>query len=252
MDQAQVDEAAAYLAAQRAPDANLVEAFPDKLRPRSWEDVTAIQLATLGRVGPIGGWKVGAHDATAEPIGSPLPLSGIVASPARVPSRFRGAECEIGFRIGRALPPRAEPYGEADILAAIESCQATIEIVSARFHNHPALDKFSMAADLGAHHGLCVGAPVGSWTPGMFSTLGVTMMIDGAIHRHAVGSNPGGTDLIRLLVWLANAPVVRQAGGIAAGAVITTGSWTGLTFVEPGARVAAEFTGFPPVEVEFP
>ncbi len=85
----------------------------------------------------------------------------------------------------------------------------------------------------------------------MFAELGVALIIDGVTRREATGSNPGGTDLTRLLVWLANSAVVRAAGGIAAGAVITTGSWTGLTFVEPGARVTAQFSGFPPATVEF-
>jgi 2-keto-4-pentenoate hydratase len=251
MTDSQANDAGAYLAAQRHASAELAHAFPEALRPLDWAAVSAIQLATMARIGPIGGWKVGAHDATAVPIGSPLPSGGIVGSPATVSSRFRGVECEIGFRIGRALPARTDPYGESDILAAIESCNATIEIVSARFHNHPNLDKLSLAADLGAHDGLCVGAPVASWTPEMFASLAVTMTIDGVVRKEAVGSNPGGTNLVRLLVWLANSDLVRAAGGIEAGAVITTGSWTGLTFTAPGSTITAQFAGFPPVEVAF-
>jgi 2-keto-4-pentenoate hydratase len=251
MDQAMVGAAAAFLASRRAPEAELGEAFPEELRPRTPDDVVAIQMATLALLGPIGGWKVGAHDPTAIPTGSPLPASGIVTSPAKMASRFRGAECEIGFRIGRDLPPQPQPYVEADILNAIESCCATIEIVSARFHNHPQLDALSLSADLSAHHGLCVGAPIQAWSPGMFASLAVTMTVDSGVHRQSVGSNPGGTDLLRLLVGLANSDVARAAGGIAAGAVITTGSWTGLSFVPAGARVVAAFAGFPPVTVEF-
>ena len=251
MTATKAEDAAAFLASQRAADATLGDGFPEHLIPRDWEEVTATQLATMRLLGPIGGWKVGAHDMAAVPIASPLPLGGIVASPAAVTSRFRGVECEVSFRMARALPARPEPYDQAEIVAAIGSCQATIEIVSARFNNHPALDKFSLAADLGAHHGLCVGAPAAAWTPDMFAGLGVALIIDGATHREAVGSNPGGTDLMRLLVWLANCAVVRGAGGIAAGAVITTGSWTGLNFVAPGAVVTAQFSGFPPAVVEF-
>ena len=251
MDHGRIERAAAYLVAQRQPGATLAMAFPEDVRPRDWGDVCAIQLAVAAQLGGIGGWKVGAHDATAEPTASPLPKPGIVGSPAAVSSRFRGAECEIGFTFGRALPPRDRLYGEADIVDALASCQATLEIISARFENHPGLDKLSLAADFGAHQGLCVGAPGTGWTPAMFAELEVTMAIDGVVHRTAVGSNPGGTDLLRLLVWLANADVVRSAGGIAAGAVVTTGSWTGLNFVSPGATVSARFAGFPLVEVEF-
>jgi 2-keto-4-pentenoate hydratase len=53
------------------------------------------------------------------------------------------------------------------------------------------------------------------------------------------------------VVWLANSEVARAAGGIAAGQVVTTGSWTGLLIQPPGAKVTASFTGFPMVEVRF-
>ena len=75
--------------------------------------------------------------------------------------------------------------------------------------------------------------------------------MNGALQREAVGSNPGGTDLIRLLVWLANSEVVQAAGGLTAGAYVTTGSWTGADLLPEGAHVVGTFDGFPPVEAMF-
>jgi 2-keto-4-pentenoate hydratase len=85
----------------------------------------------------------------------------------------------------------------------------------------------------------------------MFAALRVVSTVNGALQREAMGSNPGGTDLMRLLVWLANSQVVRAAGGLTAGVYVTTGSWTGADPLPKGAHVVGRFDGFPPVEATF-
>src|SRR5579863_8568039 len=138
------EQAAHYLIGQRAPDAVLTDGLPKQFRPLSLADSIAIQMATMAVLGPIGGWKVGAANATAEPSASPLPLSGIQQSPAKFTVRTRIAECEIGFCFAKALPPRGVPYGEAEILAAIGSCHATIEAVDPRFTDPSKLDQLTI------------------------------------------------------------------------------------------------------------
>ena len=246
------EAAARYLIGQRGPDAILGDRLPDEFRPHSLQEAIAIQMATMAVLGPIGGWKVGAANATAEPSASPLALSGIRQSPGTVQARTRIAECEIGFRFARALPPRDAPYTEAEVVAAIGSCQATIEAVDPRFTNHGGLDPLSILADCGMHGGLVVGQPIAVWQPEMFATLKVVSTVNGAVQREAVASNPGGTDLMRLLVWLANSEVARAAGGLTAGVYVTTGSWTGADLLPQGAHVIGRFDGFPPVEATFP
>jgi 2-keto-4-pentenoate hydratase len=245
------EAAARYLIGQRAPDAVLGDRLPDEFRPHSLKDAIAIQMAAMAVLGPIGGWKVGAANATAEPSASPLALSGIRQSPGTVQARTRIAECEIGFRFAKALPPRDTPYTEGEVIAAIGSCQATIEAVDPRFTNHAGLDPLSILADCGMHGGLVVGQPIVDWRPEMFRTLKVVSTVNGAVQREAMGSNPGGTDLMRLLVWLVNSEVVRAAGGLTAGVYVTTGSWTGADPLPQGAHVVGKFDGFAPVEATF-
>ena len=204
MDSETAKQAARFLVGQRAPDAVLADDLPEHFRPQSLADAIAIQMATMALIGPIGGWKVGAANATATPSASPLALSGILQSPGRVQARTRIAECEIGFRFAKALPPRDAPYTEAEVIGAIGTCQATIEAVDPRFASHIGLDPLIVLADCGMHGGLVVGPPFAAWQPDMFKTLRVVSMLNGAVQREAVGSNPGGTDLMRLLVWLAN------------------------------------------------
>ncbi|HEX4504751.1 MAG TPA: fumarylacetoacetate hydrolase family protein [Alphaproteobacteria bacterium] len=243
--------AANYLIGQRKPDAILAGALPEEFRPQSLQDAIAVQMATMAVLGPIGGWKVGAANATAEPSASPLALSGICKSPGRVQVRTRIAECEIGFTFAKALPPRGTPYTADEVLAAIGTCQPTIEAVDPRFISPSGLDQLTILADCGMHGGLVVGTPIAEWRPEMFAALHVVSTVNGAPQREAVGSNPGGTDLMRLLVWLTNSEVVRAAGGLAAGAVVTTGSWTGADPLPPGAHVVGRFDGFAPVEATF-
>src|SRR6185312_4432930 len=243
--------AANYLIGQRKPDAVLGGALLDALRPKSLQEAIAVQMATMAALGPIGGWKVGAANATAEPSASPLALSGIRKSPGAIQARTRIAECEIGFTFAKALPPRAAPYTADEVLTAIGTCQPTIEAVDPRFTDPSKLDQLTILADCGMHGGLGVGEPIAAWRPEMFAGLHVVSTVNGALQREAVGSNPGGTDLMRLLVWLANSDVVRTAGGLTAGAVVTTGSWTGADMLPAGAHVVGKFDGFAPVEATF-
>ena len=248
---ARAEAAARFLIAKRVPGAALPATLPEDLRPRSVAEVIAVQLATIAALGPVGGWKVGAADPSAIPSASPLPATGIKLAPAIVESRKRAVEAEISFRFGAALPPRDRPYERAEVLGAIDFCQAAIEVVDPRFESHLGLDPLVILADLGMHGGLVVGRPVASWDPAMFDALTVELVVDGATRRREKGSNPGGTDLARLLVWLANSDVARAFGGLAAGSTVTTGSWTGLETVPPGGTAIARFAGFPEVELRF-
>src|SRR6185312_6387710 len=139
--------AANYLIGQRKPDAVLGGALLDALRPKSLQEAIAVQMATMAVLGPIGGWKVGAANATAEPSASPLAASGIRTSPATIQARTRIAECEIGFRFAKALPPRETPYTAVEVMAAIGTCQATIEAVDPRFTDFTKLDQLTFLAD---------------------------------------------------------------------------------------------------------
>jgi 2-keto-4-pentenoate hydratase len=56
------------------------------------------------------------------------------------------------------------------------------------------------------------------------------------------GGNTGG-DPRRLLRWMIE-HAARRRGGLEAGAMMTTGSYTGMIFVEAGARVEARSRGW--------
>src|SRR5260370_31151866 len=110
-----------------------------------------------------------------------------------------------------------------------------------RFANHGKLAQLTILADCGMHGGVVVGERIADWRPEMFAKLRVVSTVNGAVQREAVGSNPGGTDLMRLLVWLANSEVVRAAGGLTAGAYVTARSWTWADLLPAAAHVVGKF-----------
>src|SRR5438046_2515629 len=120
MTEPNVQQAAELLVEARRSGRPL-DGLPPALRATSAAQAWAIQDAVMALLGErAGGWKVGVVDGV-PPSCAPMFASLIRPSPLSIPAAtvpLLGVEAEIAVRIGRDLPPRAEPYGRADILAA--------------------------------------------------------------------------------------------------------------------------------------
>ena len=227
-------------------------ALPENMRPRTVGDAYAIQDAVAAKLGAIGGWKVGAKNASAEPTCAPLPATLILRSPQRFAAgRFahNGVEAELAFTLSHDLPPRPKPYRVADLEAAVATVHAAIEIVDSRFVDLNGVDALSLLADFQSNGALVVGNGVALPQAFQSSTQQVTLEIDGKRVVESRGSNPAG-DVLCLLAWLANHATAR-CGGLRRGDIVTTGSWTGMRFVAPGTRVEAAFELIGGVDVGF-
>lgn len=238
---AQVQKAAEILLAGWNDPRHRPAAFPDELHPTDLAQAYAIQEAVSAAQGAVGGWKVGAAGPDALPNCAPMPLSGIHRAPAHLSAAtwpMRGMEAEICFRMGATLEPRAAPYTRAEVLVAIASCHPAIEVIESRFADRTKLDPPTLLADSNMHGCFVHGAEVQGWRDIDFSAERVRLFVDGKEAATRV-ANPAG-DMIRLVQWLADEGA-RWAGGLQAGQVITTGSWTGITFVGASAKVRAVF-----------
>ena len=213
----------------------------------------AVQDMVVDALGGIGGWKVGAKSALAEPGCSPLPRPGVhasgctLASPARA---MRGIEVEVGLRLGRDL---ASPAGVPDLgtlQAAVAAVVPVIEVVETRLADWRESGPLAQLADLQNHGALVVGLP-GAIDPAAVDLRLVEayLAFDGQPVASTRGANPAG-DIWRLLGWLA-AHCTMRGRPLRAGDVVTTGSCTGMLFAPEGSHVQAELAGIGRVELRF-
>jgi len=231
--------------------------LPVSLVPETAEEAYAAQRALVERLapvfGPIVGWKVGAAGSDALPNAAPLFADLVQPAPARFAAsrlRLRGLEAELAFRFGHALPPRAEPYGEADVAGAVHSLHAAIEIVECRTDDRDATPALARLADNQNNGAFCFGAPfTGDWRQVDYLHQKVVLSIDGRPAAEAVGGNAAGHPM-RLLVWLAN-HAARQGRGIAAGDIVTTGSHIRPVFNHHARAVLAQFPGLSEASLDF-
>ena len=250
----ELHSAAGLLLEARCTAAPLVD-LPEALRPASLEEACFVQDAMARALEPNGvrAWKVGAPMPDATPMFGPM-ISAWIADDASVLTepryRLRGLEAEISFLIGHDLPPRQAPYTREEIVAAIASCHPAIEELEAGVTDPLKVGRFTMIGDLQMHGGFVHGPAIANWERIDFARESVSLALDGNVRVERTASNSAGTDLLRLVIYLANEGAART-GGLKRGDWITTGSWTGNTFASAGSQVNVRFSTAGSVSLRF-
>ena len=247
---------AAELLLKARGDHRRLERLPPDCTPQTVEDGMAIQnsLADLWGL-EVAGWKVGAASAAAmQMLRTDAPFPGrvfapyLLDSPASVAAEALhkcAVECEFAFRLGRDLPPRDGDYGMDEIRDAVTDAYPAIELV-----NDYWVDGFALfVADNGSNGGLVLGGPIGDWRERDLAAAAVTLSVDGEPAARGTGADVLGHPL-NTLVWLAN-DLSRRGFGLAEGAVVTTGSMTGMTPCNPGATAVGDFGALGAVQITF-
>jgi 2-keto-4-pentenoate hydratase len=245
--------AAELLLAARRDVAPIVD-LPAKLRPTTMAEAYRLQGMMSASLGTIGGWKVGAPTPDSEPLCAPMPLWGGYARSGEIIgksfSRLRAVEAEIAFLLGKDLPVREAAYSRKEVIEAIASAHPAIEILESAFEDPSKVDRFSAIGDLQLNGGFAYGEALPGWQEVDLTRESAVMIVDGAVRVEGTASNPGGTDLLRLVTWLANEGQ-SLTGGLKAGEWITSGSWTGKTPASAGSEAIARFTSFGEVRIYF-
>jgi 2-keto-4-pentenoate hydratase len=245
----QVDAAARALAEARTSQP--IAGLPEAARPQSEADCYAIQDSVLRRLGEhIGGWKVG-FSPEGGIFCAPIYASAVHASPVSLPAKgfhLIGIECEIGFRIGRALGRRAQPYGSDEVAAAV-SLHPTIEVVDSRYRDFRSLDRLQLLADNVSNGALVYGPAASDWRDMDLVHPPIRVTADGSDFAECTGLRAG--DPVALLVDLVN-HLARVRDGVPAGTFVTTGTHTGMVFTDPGIQIRADYGPLGVVEVSFP
>jgi 2-keto-4-pentenoate hydratase len=226
---------------------------PLDVEPFDRAEAFAIQDHIVIAMGGGGGWKTGAPSPDAEPIAAPLLAPLIGQSPAVLPaSRFHalGVEAELAFRFGRSLVARGQPYTRDEVVGAIESVHPAIEIVDSRLGSWAQQNAMWKLADNQSNGYFVHGPAMTGWRGLDLAHMPVELQIDGdvAVFR-ADGGNPAG-DPLRLATWLAN-HLAATRSGLGFGDIVTTGSCSGLLWVQPGQHVVARFPGIGEASVRF-
>ncbi|WP_139237327.1 fumarylacetoacetate hydrolase family protein [Polaromonas sp. YR568] len=225
--------------------------LPEALRPLDLEAGWQVQQEVTRQLAqPVGGWKAS------------VPRTGkLPAAPIYLPTLSREAVCavafpagadtvkvepELAFVLARDLPPRDQPYSEAEVDAAVGAVHAALEICASRYTDHSGLPFAELLADGIVNNGLWLGPELGAADVAAFA---LSWQVEGSDLQTADARHPDGHPRAPLY-WLAN--FLRERGmGLKAGQAVITGSYAGLLTLPMGKRTRFDYAGLARFEVEF-
>jgi 2-keto-4-pentenoate hydratase len=247
MDDSAIERAAALLLAARRTRTPLAR-LPEDCRPATVEDALRIQAATVAQSGErVAGWKVGAVQEGRVGHGVIL-ASRVVASGASVDADdvpLLGMEPEVAFRFLRDAPARDAPYAYDEVAERVVAFPA-IEIVATRYVDYKGTPAVERLADCMSNGGFVAGADRPDWRSLDLVALPVALTFDGTVAAQGVGGHVAGDPLLPAVALVND---LRTRGGVRAGQVMTTGTYTAMQYAKRGARVRAAFEGFGAAEV---
>jgi len=204
------------------------------------------------------GWKIA---GTTPEVRAKLRLDGPIygrtyrrfaaGSPARLVTRELLdplIECEFFVTLARDLPPRDTPWTMPEVMSAIGTVQAGIEVAECRFPNAALPPLPAILADGAASGRYIFGNPIPHWSLGL-ARIDVVLETDGVVRRRGSGAEVMG-DPLHPLLWLAE-ELRRWGEGLAAGETISTGSTTGMVPVRQTRHVRAVFGDRAEVVIDF-
>lgn len=194
-------------------------------------------------------WKVGAPSRDAQPTAAPVPDSAVMQAPSTLSfdsvHTFMGVEVELALRLNAPLPTGATPD---DVRAAIGDVYITVEICDARARNWKSLPPLFRLADQQMNRALILGEHREGW-PHDLAEREVRLEVNGVQAICQYGGHPLG-DPLYLLPWLADHAANRHDGGLRAGDLITTGTWTGLYEAQAGDKLRASIDGVGEIRID--
>lgn len=227
-------------------DGTQLEALPPELVPADRAEAYRVQALLEGRSqAPLYGWKIAATSLAGQRhIGVDGPLAGRILAERVIPdggacllgnNLMKVAELEFAFKMGRDLHPRAQPYTQNEVLAAVESLHPAIELPDSRFLHFEQAGLAQLIADNACAHRFVLGpAATADWRSLDLASHRGCMFRNRTVAEKGVGSNVLGDPRIAL-TWLAN-ELSAHGETLKAGQIVTTG-----TCVKPVAIAQGEY-----------
>ena len=205
------------------------------------------------------GWKIAATSAAGQkhigvdgPLAGPLLANRVLADGATVPldgNIMMVAEAEFAFKFARALPRRANPYTQEEVLDAVESLHPAIEVPDSRYNDFVKVGAPQLIADTACADWFVLGAPTAAdWRSGDLVAHAVEAYRNGEKVAAGSGANVLGDPRVAL-TWLVN-ELRTYADGIAAGQFVTTGTCVVPVPIQRGDTFRADFGEFGTVDVK--
>jgi 2-keto-4-pentenoate hydratase len=223
--------------------------------PRDRREAYQVQSMVWAHLGPVAAFKTGRKAPDETPIMAPIAGDRVRASPAVFrPGELRliGIELEVAFLVHDALPD-ADAADFAERARRCVSALAAIEIVDSRLADMEAADPLWKLADNQCSGGFVYGEPVRDWAREWaqvgLKTVAARLEIDDEVVMDGAADVPGG-DAFETFCAFARS-VGRHCGGLVPGQYVTTGTVSGLRFLEAGQRVKGCIDGLGCVEAAF-
>ena len=233
-----------------------LESLPPELIPQSRAQAYAVQALLEQRSAhPLYGWKIAATSLAGQKhIGVDGPLAGRILAEKVIAEgaacdlthvHMKFAEAEFAFRMGADLPPRASPYTQGEVMAAVASLHPAIEIPDSRFADCVTKGAIQLICDNACAHAFYLGAQSrADWQTMDLSrvvTAGRVLDAQGALKQEWPGSGANVLGDPRLaLTWLAN-ELSAHGVTLRAAQVVTTGTCVAPMPVSPGDTFVADF-----------
>jgi 2-keto-4-pentenoate hydratase len=208
-------------------------------------------VATLEpTLGPVRGYKVGATSSGGqkmlgldEPFYGCDPARTLLGDGATWHSRrsVYTVEAEVGFVVGRDLPPRDAPYEFSEVRDALARAVPLLEINRPAYARPFEVGGLWLVADNGVTQGLVTGGPgvAVAAAGGSLALETVRTTRNGATCAEGAASVVLG-DPLRAVHWLATA-LNRHGRGLRAGDVVASGAMTPPVAMMPGDRFVATY-----------
>lgn len=224
--------------------------LPEGLRPHSRQEAYDIQGRLEARsFAPLAGWKIGATGPGGQQLlNVDAPLAGRLlaervhrngATISLGDSLMSVVEAEVAFRMAKALPPRATPYTQDEVLDAVGSVHPAIELPDTRYAQFKTVGAAQLIADNTCADQFVLGAPTtADWRALDLAALPTFARINGGEERAGSGAQVLGDPCVAL-TWLAN-ELSQHGLGLAEGHIVASGSTIIPMPVRAGQSILAD------------
>ena len=224
------------------PAAGLADADSDTAY--AVQQQVAQALGWFGDAAPVH-WKSGGPSRQAVATHAPLPPAAVWVSPAdarRWPFTLRWVEAEVALRLGRPVDAGlAHRLDLAQARGLVDAMCVSIEIVDSRWSEGLQAPAWAKLADLQSHGALVLGAWRAFDAGHDWAAQVCRVRIGAQPVREFRGTHSMADPAFVLLAWLRHA--TRDSAVVAAGTVLTTGTWCGMLQAQAGDAVTVEFDG---------